>query len=103
MVNGASELVNEKPTFLGQDETEQEAGWIEGAAILISVVVVVVVTAANDYTKEKQFRSLQAKIESGHKFAVVRNGKQMQINVDELVVGDVCQVKYGTLHKYTSA
>jgi P-type E1-E2 ATPase len=77
------------------DASEQEAGWIEGAAILISVVVVVLVTAANDYTKEKQFRSLQAKIESEHKFAVVRNGQQIQIGVDEVVVGDICQVKYG--------
>uniref|UniRef100_A0AC35GBH7 Cation-transporting P-type ATPase N-terminal domain-containing protein n=1 Tax=Panagrolaimus sp. PS1159 TaxID=55785 RepID=A0AC35GBH7_9BILA len=39
------------------DEFEQETTqWIEGAAILISVVVVVLVTALNDYTKERQFR-----------------------------------------------
>ncbi len=93
-VNGTPELIH-KNTFAGQDPSEQETGWIEGAAILISVVVVVLVTAGNDYTKEKQFRSLQSKIESGHKFAVIRNGEQMQINVHELVVGDVCQVKYG--------
>lgn len=41
------------------DETEHEAGWIEGAAILISVVVVVLVTALNDYTKERQFRGFK--------------------------------------------
>lgn len=38
------------------DESEHDAGWIEGVAILISVVVVVLVTALNDYTKERQFR-----------------------------------------------
>lgn len=32
--------------------------WIEGAAILFAVAVVVGVTAANDYQKEKQFREL---------------------------------------------
>ena len=32
--------------------------WIEGAAILAAVAVVVGVTAANDYQKEKQFRDL---------------------------------------------
>ena len=42
--------------FSANDESEHEAGWIEGAAILISVVVVVLVTALNDYTKERQFR-----------------------------------------------
>ena len=37
-------------------EEESDHGWIEGAAILISVIIVVLVTAFNDYTKEKQFR-----------------------------------------------
>lgn len=35
---------------------EREAGWIEGAAILLAVIVVVLVTALNDWSKEKQFR-----------------------------------------------
>uniref|UniRef100_A0A914I1I5 Calcium-transporting ATPase n=1 Tax=Globodera rostochiensis TaxID=31243 RepID=A0A914I1I5_GLORO len=81
----------------GKEENEQEAGWIEGAAILISVVVVVLVTALNDYTKERQFRGLQAKIETEHKFAVIRGGMQLQVVVNELVVGDVAQIKYGDL------
>ncbi|KAK4337199.1 hypothetical protein RND71_043298 [Anisodus tanguticus] len=37
-------------------EEETDHGWIEGAAILVSVIIVVLVTAFNDYTKEKQFR-----------------------------------------------
>lgn len=81
--------------FLGHDEGEAEAGWIEGAAILISVIVVVMVTAGNDYTKEKQFRGLQAKIDQEHKFSVIRNGKAEMISTSDLVVGDICQVKYG--------
>uniref|UniRef100_A0A7E4UN35 Calcium-transporting ATPase n=1 Tax=Panagrellus redivivus TaxID=6233 RepID=A0A7E4UN35_PANRE len=81
----------------GVDESEHDAGWIEGVAILISVVVVVLVTALNDYTKEKQFRGLQAKIETEHKFSVIRGGDSVQIVVNELVVGDVAQIKYGDL------
>uniref|UniRef100_A0A915Q633 Calcium-transporting ATPase n=1 Tax=Setaria digitata TaxID=48799 RepID=A0A915Q633_9BILA len=81
----------------GSDDSEHEAGWIEGVAILISVVVVVLVTALNDYTKERQFRGLQAKIETEHKFAVIRGGNQIQIVVNELVVGDIAQIKYGDL------
>jgi Ca2+ transporting ATPase len=61
-------------------------------AIFVSVIVVVVVTAFNDYTKERQFRGLQSKIEGEHKFAVIRNGEVQQIKVGELVVGDICQV-----------
>lgn len=59
------------------------------------MIVVVLVTAGNDYTKEKQFRGLQAKIEGEHKFAVVRNGEQIQIPVTDIVTGDICQIKYG--------
>ena len=32
--------------------------WVEGAAILAAVTVVVLVTAINDFQKEKQFREL---------------------------------------------
>ncbi|CAJ0931103.1 unnamed protein product, partial [Mesorhabditis belari] len=81
----------------GQDDSEHEAGWIEGCAILISVIVVVMVTALNDYTKERQFRGLQAKIETEHKFSVIRGGESIQIVVNELVVGDIAQIKYGDL------
>uniref|UniRef100_A0A914Z7S8 P-type Ca(2+) transporter n=1 Tax=Panagrolaimus superbus TaxID=310955 RepID=A0A914Z7S8_9BILA len=79
------------------DDSEHASGWIEGAAILISVVVVVLVTALNDYTKERQFRGLQSKIKTEQKFAVIRDGLQIQIPLDELVVGDIAQIKYGDL------
>ncbi|XP_015785620.1 plasma membrane calcium-transporting ATPase 3 [Tetranychus urticae] len=81
----------------GGDDSESSASWIEGVAILVSVAIVVLVTAINDYTKEKQFRGLQERIEQEHKFAVVRGGEVIQILVNEIVVGDICQVKYGDL------
>ncbi|XP_077539113.1 plasma membrane calcium-transporting ATPase 3 isoform X2 [Haemaphysalis longicornis] len=80
-----------------KESGESEAGWIEGVAILVSVVIVVLVTAFNDYTKERQFRGLQNRIEQEHKFAVIRGGEVNQIGVSEIVVGDICQVKYGDL------
>lgn len=78
-----------------EDENEAEAGWIEGAAILLSVICVVLVTAFNDWSKEKQFRGLQSRIEQEQKFTVVRGGQVIQIPVAEIVVGDIAQVKYG--------
>ncbi|XP_051516085.1 plasma membrane calcium-transporting ATPase 3 isoform X2 [Myxocyprinus asiaticus] len=80
-----------------EDDGEAEAGWIEGAAILLSVICVVLVTAFNDWSKEKQFRGLQSRIEQEQRFAVVRNGNVIQIPVAEMVVGDMAQVKYGDL------
>ncbi|XGW31321.1 hypothetical protein V3C99_009911 [Haemonchus contortus] len=81
----------------GHDDSEQEAGWIEGVAILVAVIVVVLVTALNDWSKEKQFRGLQSKIETEHKFSVIRGGQPVDVVVNDLVVGDVARVKYGDL------
>lgn len=78
-----------------EDEGEAEAGWIEGAAILLSVICVVLVTAFNDWSKEKQFRGLQSRIEQEQKFTVVRGGQVIQVPVAEIVVGDIAQIKYG--------
>ncbi|XP_071753885.1 plasma membrane calcium-transporting ATPase 2 isoform X6 [Centroberyx gerrardi] len=80
-----------------EDEGESEAGWIEGAAILLSVVCVVLVTAFNDWSKEKQFRGLQSRIEQEQKFQVVRGSQVIQLPVADIVVGDIAQVKYGDL------
>lgn len=78
-----------------EDEGEAQAGWIEGAAILFSVAIVVLVTAFNDWSKEKQFRGLQSRIEQEQKFTVIRKGQVIQIPVSELVTGDIAQIKYG--------
>ncbi|XP_053572892.1 plasma membrane calcium-transporting ATPase 1 isoform X2 [Bombina bombina] len=79
------------------EEGESEAGWIEGGAILVSVVCVVLVTAFNDWSKEKQFRGLQNRIEQEQKFTVVRGSQVIQIPVSDIVVGDIAQIKYGDL------
>ncbi|KAM4662318.1 plasma membrane calcium-transporting ATPase 3 isoform 3-T3 [Discoglossus pictus] len=79
------------------DDGEAEAGWIEGAAILLSVICVVWVTAFNDWSKEKQFRGLQSRIEQEQRFSVIRNSQVIQIPVAELIVGDIAQIKYGDL------
>lgn len=79
------------------DDEDDHHGWIEGLAILISVIVVVLVTAFNDYSKERQFRGLQNRIEGEHKFSVIRHGEVQQISVGDIVVGDICQIKYGDL------
>ncbi|XP_032238959.1 plasma membrane calcium-transporting ATPase 4 isoform X2 [Nematostella vectensis] len=77
--------------------SEANTGWIDGFAILIAVCIVALVTAVNDYQKEQQFRGLQSKIELEHKFTVIRNGDAKEILNSEIVVGDLCQIKYGDL------
>lgn len=53
------------------------------------------VVAVNDWQKEKQFRGLQSRIEAEQKFTVLRNGIIKEISITDIVVGDICLVKYG--------
>ena len=41
-------------------------GWMEGASILIAVVIIVAVTAGNNYVKEQQFQKLCHRHRQGH-------------------------------------
>jgi len=78
-------------------EEENHADWIEGVAILLAVVIVVLVTAFNDWSKERQFRGLQDRIEGEQTFSVIRSSTAVQTQVGEIVVGDILLVKYGDL------
>jgi Ca2+-transporting ATPase len=62
--------------------------WIEGAAILLAVCLVVLVGAVNDWQKDRQFRALSAKAED-RLVRVLRDGLKQQVSIFELVVGDV--------------
>eukprot|EP00731_Ephydatia_muelleri_P021848 Em0014g439a len=73
----------------------KDTAWVEGAAILVAVLVVVLVTAFNDWTKERQFRGLQTKLESTQRFSVLRNGEIKELQPAEIVVGDIAKFKYG--------
>ncbi|CAF0899609.1 unnamed protein product [Didymodactylos carnosus] len=94
--NTTTKATSDNPNCLNvADEGNLE--WIEGVAILVAVFVVVFVTALNDWRKERQFRGLQAKIEKDQQTSVVRDNKIQQIPITDLVVGDLCFIKYGDL------
>lgn len=59
--------------------------------------MVVLVTALNDWRKEKQFRGLRDFIEDQRMTSVIRNGVVQQLNIRDLLVGDICCIKYGDL------
>ena len=69
-------------------------GYVEGLAILAAVLIVSVVTAVNDYQKELQFREL-SQANDDVDVLVIRNGHAKQINVDNIVVGDVVCIEAG--------
>lgn len=74
----------------------KDTGWIEGACIIFAVFIVTVVTAVNDYQKEKQFQSLNA-IKEDEKIKVIRNGVPCEVGKFSLVVGDIVRVDLGDI------
>ncbi|KAK4510580.1 FAD_binding_3 domain-containing protein [Mucor velutinosus] len=70
--------------------------WVEGVAIIVAVVLVVVVGSVNDYQKEKQFRSLNAKKEDRH-VSAIRSGKHVLLSVNDVQVGDILKLEPGDI------
>lgn len=68
--------------------------WIEGVAIIVAVMIVVLVGSINDWQKERQFKKLNDKRED-RTMKVIRNGQEQILNVREVVVGDIALVEPG--------
>ncbi|KAH8598832.1 putative calcium-transporting ATPase 2 [Bisporella sp. PMI_857] len=80
---------------------DHEAGkpkieWVEGVAIIVAIVVVVIVGSLNDYQKERQFVKLNQKKEDRN-INVIRSGKTMEISVFDILVGDVVKLEPGDM------
>ena len=71
-----------------------EHGWMEGTSILVAVVIIVTVTSGNNWIKEQQFKKLNA-IATAKSVNIYRNGEVKNINVDDLLVGDIQIVETG--------
>ncbi|KAI7884107.1 PMCA-type calcium-translocating P-type ATPase [Lichtheimia hyalospora FSU 10163] len=73
---------------------EPRVGWVEGTAILVAVITVILTNAINDYQKEMQFKKLNAKGED-KKVTVLRDSREQRICASTLVVGDVLMLEPG--------
>lgn len=85
----------------GQDTQYDDEGmplpkvdWVEGVAIITAVLIVVIVGAANDYQKERQFAKLNAKKED-REIVVIRGGEKRMISIYGLLVGDIVSLETG--------
>ena len=72
----------------------QPLDWVEGLAIMVAVVIVVLVTGLNDYRREKQFAALNAK-KDDRQVKAIRSGKSTMISVFDVMVGDVLHLESG--------
>lgn len=88
IVLGVISIVVEVLTHSGSCST----CWIEGAAILCSVCIVVLVTAGIDYAKQFAFLRLTRSLHETNTKSVIRDGKQISVVDDDIVVGDILSV-----------
>eukprot|EP00210_Caulerpa_lentillifera_P004992 g4766.t1 len=91
IISGALSL-----TLEGTLSPTDEFGWLEGAAILASVAVVVTVSAITNYQKEIKFRELSS-INEDSQVRVVRDGIEQEISCFELLVGDLVKIESGDI------
>ncbi|KAL1961951.1 hypothetical protein VTN77DRAFT_732 [Rasamsonia byssochlamydoides] len=75
---------------------EARVQWVEGVAIVVAILIVVIVGAANDWQKERQFVKLNQKKED-RRVKVIRSGKTVEISVYDVLVGDVMHLEPGDL------
>lgn len=67
--------------------------WVEGVAILVAVIVIVMVGSLQDYDKELKFRALGK--EDKRFIKVVRGGSPLEVRTNEVVVGDIVLLEWG--------
>ncbi|KAJ1914082.1 plasma membrane calcium [Mycoemilia scoparia] len=75
-------------------DEKTKLGWVDGVAILLAVAIVCLTNAINDYNQEAQFRKLNAK-KDDRMVRVVRQGRECEISVRDVVVGDILMVECG--------
>ncbi len=78
------------------DATHPPVEWIEGVAIIVAILIVVIVGSLNDWQKERQFAKLNQR-KTDRLVKVVRSGKTMEISVFDVLVGDVLHLETGDM------
>lgn len=91
---GLYETLGQPPEYDPEGNELTKVDWVEGVAIMIAVLVVVLVGAANDYQKELQFAKLNKKKED-REVIVIRNGDEHLISIHDLLVGDLISLQTG--------
>jgi Ca2+ transporting ATPase len=72
-----------------------DKGWYEGVTIYLAILIIVSITATNDYLKDKQFRRLMAVRKERQALVIRDNGVVQTISTYDLLVGDIILVKQG--------
>jgi len=94
---GLYELYGQSAEYDAEGTKIPKLDWIEGVAILIAVIVVVLVGGVNDYQKELQFKNLSSQEKNSKKINLIREGLLLESTYDNLMVGDLLSLKTGDI------
>ena len=70
---------------------------IEGLSILIVIVIVVLVISFIEWSNEQEILGFRSKLVSERKIEVLRDSVINEKYVKDLLVGDICHIKIGSL------
>ena len=71
-----------------------KTGWIEGSAIFGAVFIVTAISSSLNYNEQLQFQKLKEE-NKNKKVLVMRNGIEMEIDDEDLLVGDLLELRIG--------
>ena len=77
------------------DESHRQTAWIQGFVVLVAVAIVGLITAINNYSKERQFRNLQSIANQQKTVTVIRQGQTLDMHQDDVLVGDIVHLYEG--------
>ncbi|KAH7132844.1 hypothetical protein EDB81DRAFT_806577 [Dactylonectria macrodidyma] len=84
-------------TFGGEhEEGAPRVEWVEGVAILVAIIIVVITGTFNDWHMQRQFSRLTKKT-NDRTVNVIRSGKSQEISVLDVLVGDVMHLAIGDI------
>ncbi|KAJ7608116.1 E1-E2 ATPase-domain-containing protein [Mycena polygramma] len=75
---------------------EPRVDWVEGVAIMVAILIVVMVGSVNDWQKERQFQTLNDKKEE-HAVKVIRGGIETVVDIKQVVVGEIALLDPGEI------
>ncbi|KAF9785616.1 hypothetical protein IL306_005384 [Fusarium sp. DS 682] len=84
-------------TFGGEHKKgEPKVEWVEGVAIIVAIVIVVLVGTINDWHMQRQFTRLTKKT-NDRMVNVIRSGNSQEISINDVMVGDVMHLATGDI------
>ncbi|KAH7825098.1 P-type ATPase (P-ATPase) Superfamily Protein [Monocercomonoides exilis] len=78
----------------GAVEHMADLSWLDGTAILVTVIIVTVVSAWNTWSQERQFQKLNER-QKDRQILVLRGGQPTKISIFNLLVGDIFIINTG--------